>query len=174
MSDIDVVAKAIALTAKQGFIETTYLAAGLIDHTWFLTRAIISKKTWSSKKAIDIIQKQNHQNENITERKQITPILRTSIAKRANPRKLRYGGSCLEKGAVLVMWDSMVHGIDGKKMSKMTLLKWDASLDPLLPIGSGSICSHSLATFRAPLSYFYEPMMLKSRGHGLLPVLYFN
>ena len=83
-------------------------------------------KTGASKKAFDNSQKQNHRSQNLTESKQSTSSPSKTIAKQHGNGSLKSSDKedrVWKKGTVLIMGDSMLHGIDEKKMSKNGFVK---------------------------------------------------
>ena len=83
-------------------------------------------KTGASKKAFDNSQKQNHRSQNLTESKQSTSSPSKTIAKQHGNGRLKSSDKedrVWKKGTVLIMGDSMLRGIDEKKMSKNGFVK---------------------------------------------------
>ena len=80
----------------------------------------------NTKKAYDTSQTQSHQSQNLTESKQRTSILNKSIAiphVNGGIKSSDKEDHVWKKETVLIVGDSVLHGIDEKKMSKNGFVK---------------------------------------------------
>ena len=84
------------------------------------------RKPGALKKAFDKSQKHNHRSENLTGRKQSTSTPSKTTTKphdNESQENLDKEDHVWKKGTVLIMGDSMLHGIDEKKLSKNGFVK---------------------------------------------------